>query len=203
MQSLYKIIFVVFLALPFSAQASEVAEVKALAEGFFQNVGTMQAGFEQVDAQGQVSGGQFMLKRPGKFRWEYDARQPLLIISNGSNLVYRDKELDETTYLRAENTLAAFLGRDDVRFDGDILLEEAFFDGEFAKLRISLKERPEEGDLVFYISRDGKSLLGMEIVDPAGYATKIGFNSQVYGEKIANSEFVYKDPKFHGNVWER
>lgn len=201
MQNLYKFLML-FLLLPFAAVANEQLEVKQQAESFFKNVKTMQADFEQVDARGNVSGGKFLLKRPGKFRWQYDERQPLLIISNGSNLIYRDKELDETTYLRAENTLAAFLGRDEIRFEGDIVLHEAFADPQFLKLLISMADKTDEGKLAFYFSPDAKGLLGMEVIDPAGYATKIAFKNQVYDEPLSNDLFIYKDPKFHKNVWE-
>lgn len=201
MQNLYKIIFLLIL-LPSFASAGEFEDVKAAAEGFFASTKTMKAEFVQSDAQGNVSGGEFLLKRPGKFRWEYDERQPLLIISSGDVLVYRDKELDETTYLPAESTLASFLGRKIVKFEGDIILHEAFADPEFMKVLISQKERPEEGKLAFYFSKDAKSLLGMEVIDSANYATKISFENQIYDQPIAAGKFVYKDADFHKNAWE-
>jgi hypothetical protein len=99
--------------------------------------------------------------------------------------------------------LAAFLGRADIRFEGDITINDAFVDAKYMKLQISIADKPDEGQLAFYLSKDGKNLLGMEVIDPNGYKTKIAFKNQIYDKQIANSEFMYKDAKFHKNVWEK
>ena len=208
MKKLY--VFLIILALlPTFANAAKPKDVpedlyvKEQVERFFKTTVTLQADFTQIDSQGNVSGGKFLLKRPGKFRWEYDKRQPLLIISNGDRLVYRDKELDETTYVSAEDTLASFLARDEVRLEGDITLHEAFIDGDYMKVIISLTDKPDDGKLAFYFDTKDMNLLAMDVIDSADYKTKIKFTHQVYGQEIANNNFIYQDPKLKKNIWEK
>ena len=50
--------------------------------------------FAQYAADGSFAQGQVYIKRPGKLRFEYDAPNPLLIVSDGVTLTQQDKALE-------------------------------------------------------------------------------------------------------------
>lgn len=197
------LVILFFAANASAAPISEYEDVKARVESFFKNTSTIVADFTQRNAEGQVSGGKFYLKRPGKFRWEYDERQPLLILSNGNTLVYRDNDLEETSYFSADQTLAGFLARDEIKLEGDIELYEAYFEDGLMKAKIGLAGKPEEGKLLIEIAKNDPLLVGLQVIDQAGYATQIDFSNQKHGVPIESSKFTFKDPKREKNVWER
>lgn len=198
-----KKLFFVLLLLPQLAFASEVDDVRIKAEQFFAEMTSMQADFRQVDPEGNVASGKFWLKKPGKFRWQYEKGQNLLIVGNGKTIAYVDKDLNEATYVSAENTLAAFLARKKIALSGDIVLHEAFAEKHYAKILIGLRNKPDEGKLALYFSPDFKQLLSLEVLDSADYATQIVFDQTRYDVGVSEDLFIYQDPKFKKNVWEK
>src|SRR5688572_26161011 len=75
------------------------AALVAKVENYLNSIKTLQADFGQAANAtikgADISSGRFYLQRPGKFRWEYLKGQQILIISNGSQIVYYDRKLDE------------------------------------------------------------------------------------------------------------
>jgi len=85
-------------------------EARDMLEHFLNKTQQMQAGFQQklLDSQGlllQQSAGQFMLKRPGKFRWDYTLPYPQKIISNGKLIWIYDSELEQVSIKRYDQVL--------------------------------------------------------------------------------------------------
>ena len=83
------------------------------------------ADFTQVSPDGSLAEGKFYFERPGKMRWEYAPPTPILMVSSGSQLIYFDKELAQTTYIPMDSTPAGFLMSDPIRFDESVVVEEA------------------------------------------------------------------------------
>ncbi len=184
-----------------AASADEAAVQKA--QKYLNSLSTFEADFTQIDAEGGQAGGKFSLQRPGKFRWEYDKRQPILIVSNGSQLVYYDKQLKEVTYTSIENSLASFLARKEIKFSGDVrLVNSGRGDGKLF-VEVEQVKKPEEGKLKMIFNENPMKITGLEITDANGYVTKISFSNQSIGQRIASDTFIFKDPKFGKNVWER
>jgi outer membrane lipoprotein carrier protein len=69
---------------------------------FLQSVVTFKAQFEQVvlGPQGEVietAQGQFILERPGKFRWDYLNPYPQEIVADGTRIWFYDVDLEQVT----------------------------------------------------------------------------------------------------------
>lgn len=148
-------------------------KIAAKVEVYLNELNSLQAKFTQIDAGGVTSGGDFYLKRPGKFRWEYDKRNPLLILSTGKRLVYVDKELDEVTYVDVKDTLAGFLARKNIKFSGDIELLEAFKKSGILRVTLRQKNKPQEGKLSLLFSEDPMEIVMMSVIDQDGYFTSL------------------------------
>ncbi|MBS0388756.1 MAG: outer membrane lipoprotein chaperone LolA [Proteobacteria bacterium] len=81
---------------------------------YLDGLGTLRASFSQVvvDASGkQLEKGQgiLLVRRPGRFRWEYtpDDAGPQLLVADGSNLWFYDRELQQATVKPAAAALTA------------------------------------------------------------------------------------------------
>lgn len=75
---------------------------RELLDAFLNNTNTMQADFQQklLDAGGlmmQQTSGKFLLKRPGKFVWDYLEPYPQKIVSNGQRIWIYDSELEQVS----------------------------------------------------------------------------------------------------------
>ena len=51
-------------------------------ESYLAKIETMRARFNQVSPDGVVSQGSFYLRRPGRFRFEYESPTPLLVVAD-------------------------------------------------------------------------------------------------------------------------
>lgn len=101
-----KTMFVILLSFYGSVSSNAYASQELLS-GFFQEVATLSARFDQrvVDETGYVletSAGNFYLSRPGQFRWDYDSQDPdyergQQIVADGKSIYMYDPDLEQVT----------------------------------------------------------------------------------------------------------
>jgi len=77
---------------------------------FLQSVVTFKAQFEQtvLSPQGEVietAKGQFILERPGKFRWDYLSPYPQEIVADGKRIWFYDVDLEQVTVKSQQEAL--------------------------------------------------------------------------------------------------
>ncbi len=111
---------------------------EALVDDFLRNVMTMQGRFEQslVDANGavvEISEGDLIIERPGRFRWTYSDPYEQWLVADGRNIWSYDVDLAQVTVKpqveALSNTPAMLLGGandalEQFRFDGSIVANE-------------------------------------------------------------------------------
>jgi outer membrane lipoprotein-sorting protein len=83
-------------------------------EAYLTGIKTLRGRFVQSATNGGQATGEVWLKRPGKLRFEYDKPADILIVSNGSMLLYFDRELEQTSYIPLSETPLGFLVKDKV-----------------------------------------------------------------------------------------
>ena len=77
---------------------------------FLQSVITFKAQFEQVviGPEGEVietAQGEFILERPGKFRWDYHNPYPQIIVADGLRIWFYDVDLEQVTVMPQQEAL--------------------------------------------------------------------------------------------------
>ncbi|HSI25383.1 MAG TPA: outer membrane lipoprotein chaperone LolA [Methylotenera sp.] len=192
------VLLVCMLAMPFVAKADGVKSLR----NFYDQTHAMRANFYQVvtDRQGrkvQEVHGEMQLKRPNKFRWDYNKPYEQQIISDGKQVWLYDTELAQVTVRELSKALgsspAALLAGDDT-------LDKSF--------KFSNIDRKDNIEWVKADSKDNESgfekiLLGfkagelqeMELVDSFGLQTRIVFNNVEHNPVINPKTFLFKTPK--------
>lgn len=97
------------LVSPLSSYAEQSATEQLNA--FVTGVTVFQAKFEQtvLDSSGALveqAEGDFMLSRPGKFRWNYDSPYPQQIVADGQRIWFYDEDLEQITVQSQDETLS-------------------------------------------------------------------------------------------------
>jgi outer membrane lipoprotein carrier protein len=192
------VLLICILVMPFAAKADGIKSLR----NFYDQTHAMRANFYQVvtDRQGrkvQEVQGEMQLKRPNKFRWDYNKPYEQQIISDGKQVWLYDTELAQVTVRELSKALgsspAALLAGDDT-------LDKSF--------KFSNVSRKDDIDWVKADSKDNESgfekiLLGfkagelqeMELVDSFGLQTRIVFNDVVRNPVIDTKTFLFKTPK--------
>ncbi len=199
-----KYLFAIILILISTSAYADEAQTAEKVEAYLNALTTFSADFSQIDPEGKEAGGKFYLKRPGKFLWQYDERQPVEIVSDGSQLVYYDKKLKEVTYTNAKNSLAGFLSRKVIKFSGDIKLLSATDENNEIHIVVTQKNKPEDGVLSLIFDDKTMQFIALNVTDQNGGMTKIKFSNQQLGSALADNIFIFKNPKYSSvsNVWE-
>ncbi len=194
--------YVVTLAmLAFGAVVAQADTGTQRLDKFMKKAKTVEATFTQevVSEQGkiiQTAIGKFYLKRPGKFRWEYQSPNPQLIVGDGKKLWVYDKELEQVTVKPMKKALgsspAGILMRQRDLNDDFIVLERSPREG---MLWVDLRPKKKSGDFKrILIGLDDIGVQAMDLYDQFGQITMIRFQESSYNKPLKNSLFKFTPP---------
>jgi len=163
-------------------------------EKYLGAITTMKADFLQVASTGEVAEGTFYMRRPGKLRIDYAPPSPVLIVADGHRLIYYDKELETVNMVPIEDTLAAFLVREDVRFSGDVTVTGFSHDGGLLRVVLARTKEPEGGSLGLIFDENPLRLRQWIVTDAQGIATRVSLADATFGIELADSLFEVREP---------
>jgi len=93
---------------------ARAAAAATVLDAYLEGLSSLRTSFKQVvlDAQGQElesGAGTLLVRRPGRFRWEYtpDGAGPQLLVADGANLWFYDRDLQQATVKPAAAALGA------------------------------------------------------------------------------------------------
>jgi outer membrane lipoprotein-sorting protein len=164
-------------------------------EQYLNDIHTMAARFQQFSPDGGASGGALYVSRPGRMRFEYDKPVPILIVADGTFVVYIDNSLKEVTYLPIGSTPAWFLLRNHISLTDGITITK--FERGPGVLRMSVVENksPENGTLTLVFSDRPLDLKQWTIVDQEGKKTTVSLSDVRLGVPLDAKLFTFVDPR--------
>lgn len=198
MRKLKAFILSCLLILPLAAYADGVTSLKK----FYNETHAFKANFYQIvtDKQGrkiQEVYGEMVLKRPNKFRWDYNKPFEQQIISDGKQVWLYDTELAQVSVRELSKALgsspAALLAGDD-SLDKNFKLVNAFRKDDLDWVSTN----PKDSDTGFSkISLGFKNdvIQEMDMIDSFGHQTKIVFSNVVHNPVIEPKTFLFNPPK--------
>lgn len=184
--------------MPIAAQADGISSLK----NFYNNTHSVHANFYQVvtDKQGrkvQEVYGEMQLKRPNKFKWDYNKPYEQQIISDGKQVWLYDTELAQVTVRAIDKALgsspAALLAGDDTLEKGFKLSNierKDSFDWVSAQPKVQ-----DSGFEKIFLGFSDNKLQEMELVDSFGHQTHIVFSNIDVNPTINNKTFSFNPPK--------
>ena len=175
----------------FAATFTETQEADLRAASTYLNsVKSLKSRFLQVSPDGAFTQGDFMLRRPGRLRFEYDPPSPYLVLSDGFWLYFLDKELGEPQNWPIQDTPLGVLVAEKVDLTDNPDVEQVErFPGT---LSITLRDqkRPDEGTVTLVFSRDPLILRQWKIIDSQGQRTSVTLDLIETGMHLPATLFV-------------
>lgn len=181
-----------------AARASPASDV----ERYLAGLSSWSADFTQTieDGQGKVlrsASGKFYLQRPGKFRWDYAAPSQQLVLGDGQEIWFYDKDLQQANVRRMDATLASTPA---VLLSGTGSVAEQF----------DIKALPDEGGLRWFqllpkhpdtdfqlvrigFDKDGE-LASMFLADKLNQITQLTFTHPLRNPKLIPDLFTFSPP---------
>jgi outer membrane lipoprotein-sorting protein len=165
-------------------------------EKHLNGIKTMKARFLQVSSNGEYSEGLIYLSRPGRMRVEYDPPSPIMVVADGSSLIYVDREMEQTTAVLLQLTPADLLLRDDLSLISDEILLTGFKRSP-GVIRISFvkADDPLEGQLTLIFSDPPLELRKWAITDSQGVKTTVSLLGPRFGLGLDKKLFDVEIPR--------
>jgi len=166
------------------------------AEQYFDQVHTLKAHFVQEAAGGGESEGTIYLDRPGKLRLEYAPPTPILVVTNGSDLVYYDSKLGQVSYVDLDSTMAGVLVRAQVQLDqGDLAVTKVAHQAGTVLVTVAKRKDPNAGRITLVFTEKPFELRQWQVVDQQGQTTNVTLYDAQTGLPLAPSLFIFQDPR--------
>ena len=194
---LIKILMMLLITTSVSAETA-----RQMLETFLQNTTTMQSRFEQrlFDYKNillQESSGDFKLKRPGRFLWDYKTPYAQQIVSNGKKIWIYDSELEQVTVKNYKQLLA---GVPVILFD-----QKSDLDIDFKVEDLGLKNKlywvklvplKKEGDYQeIQVAMADNKIQRMVFVDGFDQTTAISFKYIEINSPLSDELFDFRPPQ--------
>lgn len=167
----------------------------AKVQDYLSNLTTITSDFTQTAPDGSVADGKFYLERPEKMRWEYNPPTPILMVANGNELVYYDKDLQQISYIPLTSTLIGFLAEEKISFNSGVGVTSFSENAGVIRIGVAQKEKPSEGNLLLEFSDKPLIIRSMVVTDASGQITNVSLNNAQFGGKIDPKLFDFRDPR--------
>ncbi len=187
-----------FLVLAGAASAATVERLRA----FVRDTQTARTTFTQVvtDRSGRIvqrASGEFLIARPGRFRWVVEKPYRQLVVGDGQRVWIYDEDLNQVVVRQSGEALgstpaALLAGREDI---------EAAFDWKSLPPADGLDwlaATPRSGESSFSEIRlgfDGKGLAALELVDAFGQRSVVRFGEMQRNPSLPPDAFRFVPPK--------
>ncbi len=177
-----------------AGEATEDAKEIARVENYLNSITTLRARFFQVDPDGKEKQGTLYIDRPGRLRLEYDPPVSVLMVANGSRLVYFDLDLGQVSELPLTTPLAKLLISKRVSLGDDLeVLKIARASG---MLRLSLANKDDRGAGVVTLVFNANPLALRQwwVQDAQGQVTRVTLMDTSFGLPIDSALFEAPEP---------
>jgi len=196
-----KIILLVWLSLICCvppAYADGMSSVKA----FYQDTKAIRANFHQVvtDRQGrkvQEVDGEMQLKRPNKFKWDYNKPYEQQIISDGHQVWLYDTDLAQVTVNSLRQSIGsspAALLAGDANIDKSFKLSNAFRKDDLEWVSANPKDKESGFEKILMGFKDNK-IQALSLIDSFGHTTQITFSDVQVNPALDEKNFSFKPPQ--------
>jgi outer membrane lipoprotein-sorting protein len=186
---------------------SHAAEVKAAAldeaaradiariESYLNGITTMRTRFLQVSQNGETATGVLTMARPGRMRFEYDPPTPIMLIADGTFLIYIDRSLGQTTHVFLRNTPVGVLVAENIKLSGTVTITRFVRGPGVLRVTLVKTNEPEEGAITLVFSDGPLALRQWMVVDSQGAQTTVTLDDLEYGVAVTREMFNYEKPQ--------
>lgn len=158
------------------------------------SVHSLKGGFVQIGPDGQVDQGTFYIQKPGRMRFEYAAPNPVLIVSDGSNVAVQNRRLNTVDAYPLVTTPLSLILSDDLNLKRNPSI--AGITREPGELILSARAASSKvsGNLTMVFSDPGLELRQWTIVDAQGYSTTVSLRDVQPGVTLDPALFKLPEP---------
>lgn len=163
---------------------AQVELVKKVSD-YFNGLGDLKGAFVQTTADNKRMKGKFMVKRPGRFRFDYALPSKQVIISDGEYLAIQDHDLNNEDRVSLDQTPFRLLLRKDVDLVRDARIVEVQDSDDLIVLALRDKSPDAPGRIRLFLSTKPEiELKEWVTTDAQGLDTRVEVSQLTKGETL-------------------
>ncbi len=163
----------IFMSVTAFADVNNTLVIKA--EKYLNSITGLTGTFIQT-AGGKKEQGTFSMLRPGRVRLDYD-NMPIQLISDGQDLYFFDKSLDQITTVPLTSTPAGILIRKNIDLqNSDVNVVETSDSSNTFSLKLNLRGQEGLGHMTVVFDKKPVKLNSWSVVDATGVTTDVVFS---------------------------
>jgi len=189
--------FAVFLGIITSARAldTDPQKIKQI-EDYLNNVKTLKANFVQTASNGSTSEGTLSVQKPNKVRMEYNEPMNVLIVGDGKNIIYNDKDLDQVTNIDYDDVPASLILANNIKIDGkQIKVSNYYEDAGSTVVTLKYPSKPEIAPITMTFTNSPFALRQWSIVDPQSVEVIVSLYNVETDMSLSDDLFKFKKAK--------
>lgn len=164
-------------------------------ELYVKEISSVAIDFKQTDSDGHIAMGKLLIDKPLKFRCNYYAPFPLLIIGNKNYLSVYDFEMEQLSRVEAAENIFRFLLMDDIEIEKYFDIKSIITQNNIIKFVLYHKDSNRLSAISF--DKSNKQITQMEIIE-GDSTTNIAFNSVRKVSRFEPDLFILKNPDVYG-----
>ena len=153
-------------------------------ENFLNSITTLKSNFLQTASTGERSGGVIFLDRPGKMRVQYDEPSPILLVSDGSYVIYVEKNLEQISHIPISQTPLRALIEKDVNLQAWYKIKDIKRGPGTLRLTLILKDDLSLGSVQLLFSERPMQLRQWTIRDQQGIEFRVSLMDMQRGARF-------------------
>lgn len=162
---------------------------------YLNGITTLEGNFVQIGPDGELSEGQFYLRRPGRIRFEYTPPNPALIVTDGVWVGVYDKRLNTLDRIPIGSTPLDILLRKRVDLRKEGAVQSIENDGGQMRVRAVDPDAPDQGSITMVFADNPLELRQWIVVDAQGLTTTVALSDLRADVKLDPNLFFIEEPK--------
>lgn len=165
-------------------------------EDYLNGIKSLKARFVQVAPDGGLSEGDLYLNRPGRLRFEYDPPVPMLVVSDGSWVVFYDREVEQTSRAPLQSTPLFALVRSEIKLRKSKSVKSV--ERGPGSLRVTLHDpdRADQGSITVVFADQPLGLRQWLVHDAQGQVTTIAMSEMQLNPRLDPGLFTLFSPDY-------
>ncbi|MDF2953153.1 MAG: Outer membrane lipoprotein-sorting protein [Thermodesulfobacterium sp.] len=188
-----------------SLNAQNISEVLEKIQYFYENIKNLRADFLQettfLDGSKEIRTGKVWIKKPGKFRWEYESPEKFLIVSDGVQIfIYYPEEKEVLIYpsgkiISSQLALGFMSGRGNIKKDLKLESFEILNKKEWKISFIPISKDTYIEKIILMVNLDTGEVKELYFINTVGEKIRIVFKNLKYNLDLGNNLFTFIPPK--------
>lgn len=193
--STIKIVTLLLILFNVNAVFADQDKIAENVKNYIQNIRSVAIEFKQHDTKGMVAEGILVIDKPHKFRVNYFAPFPLLIIGNKNYVSVYDYEMETISRIAAKENIFNFLLVDKIKFDDQFEVLEASETSAYYKIKIIHFESLKTSELEF--NKQTQNIERMKVIEDDNVIS-LEFVKTSNIKNVSSKLFTIQDPDIFG-----